>query len=577
MSDRYPRGHDRPVPAEPSSPGDDDALTVESPAVIELGIAPPDGGAPRTAATEIVGFGVDDDLPDDADDVPTGVAAPVPSPRVDDDEIVLVDAALAEEPRLVIERYAQAPTPVVNRVGRASRVFRLWFAVTASVVSVAVGARLAYLGLSIRQVVLATVLGIGLSLIPLGLGTLAGRRNGQSMVMLSRATFGVIGNLVPTAFALLVRMAWGALLLAILGRAVTAATGPATRISGEVRDGSVPLAALAVLIVATVVALFGYALIRSVQAVLAVAGAALVIAVMVLSAGLVDIGAALSVPDGSGFMVLGGVTLVFAYLGLAWASSGADLARYQGRSGSGSAAVLWLFAGLGVPALVLAAWGALLVSSQSQRGADLAVDPVGTLAALLPAGLEWPLLLLGTVTVLSALILTLYSGGLAAAALSSGVPRAAGVAVTAIGAALLLLPFGGLGVRAAFLTVPLTLAIPVAAWSGLFSAETFVRANRYDTRSLLKRGGAYADVRWVNLAAFVVFSAIGWGLLVPGDGWSAWQGYLFAPLGIDPRGEFAATHPGILIAFALGLATPLLAGIPAIRRQESLRSPASAQ
>ncbi|TFC00243.1 MULTISPECIES: cytosine permease [unclassified Cryobacterium] len=575
MSDRYPRGQDGPVPPEPASPADDDALTVESPAVIELGITPLDGSAPRTAATEIVGFGVDDDLPDDADDVPTGVAAPVASPRVSDDEIVLVDAALAEEPRLAIERYAQAPTPVVNRVGRGSRVFRLWFAVMASVVSVAVGARLAYLGLSIRQVVLVTVLGIVLSLIPLGLGTLAGRRNGQSMVMLSRATFGVIGNVVPTVFALLVRMAWGALLLAILGRAVTAATRPPT-LAGGTRDGSVPVPALAVLIVATVVALFGYALIRSVQAVLAVAGAALVIAVMVLSAGLVDVGSALTVPDGSGFTVFGGVTLVFAYLGLAWASSGADLARYQGRSGSGSNAVLWLLAGVGVPALVLASWGALLVSSQGQRGADLAVDPVGTLAALLPAGLEWPLLLLGTVTVLSALILTLYSGGLAAAALSSGLPRAAGVALTAMGAALLLLPSGGLGVRAAFLTVPLTLAIPVAAWSGLFSAETFVRANRYDTRSLLKRGGAYADVRWVNLAAFVVFSVVGWGLLVPGEGWSAWQGYLFEPLGIDPGGEFAATNPGVLIVFALGLATPLLAGIPAIRRQENARTPASA-
>jgi len=577
MSDRYQRGQGDPVPPEPDSPGEDDALTVESPAVIDLGITPLDGSAPQTAATEIVGFGIDDDLPDDADDVPTGVAAPVASPRVGDDEIVLVDAALADEPLLVIERNSQAPTPVVNRVGRSSRVFRLWFAVTASVVSVAVGARLAYLGLSIRQVVISTVLGIALSLIPLGLGTLAGRRNGQSMVMLSRATFGVIGNVVPTAFALLVRMAWGALLLAILGRAVTGATGPSPRTEGGAVDGSVPLAALGVLLVATVVALFGYALIRSVQAVLAVAGATLVIAMMVLSAGLVDLGSALTVPDGSGFMVIGGVTLVFAYLGLAWASSGADLARYQGRSGSGSSAVLWLLAGVGAPALVLAAWGALLVSSQRQRGADLTVDPVGTLAALLPTGLEWPLLLLGTVTVLSSLILTLYSGGLAAAALSAGLPRAAGVALTAIGAAVLLLPIGGLGVRAAFLTVPLTLAIPVAAWSGLFSAETLVRANRYDTRSLLKRGGAYADVRWTNLAAFVVFSVIGWGLLVPGDGWSAWQGYLFSPLGIDPRGEFAAANPGVLIAFVLGVATPLLAGIPAIRRQERLRAPASAR
>jgi NCS1 family nucleobase:cation symporter-1 len=574
MSDRYPSGEGGPETPEPASPDDDDALTVESPAVIELGITPLDGSAPRTAATELPGFGVDRDLPDDADDVPAGVASPVASPRVGDDEIVLVDAALADSPWLVMEPNAQAPTPVVNRVGRASRVFRLWFAVAASLVSVAVGARLAALGLSVRQVVLATVLGVALSLVPLGLGTLAGRRNGQSMVMLSRATFGMIGNVVPVVFALLVRMAWGALLLAILGRSVTAASTPSARLAGGARDGTVPFAALGVLVLATVIAFFGYALIRSVHAVLAVAGTVLVIAVMVLSAGLVDVGSALSVSDGNGFGVLGGITVVFAYLGLAWASSGADLARYQGRSGSGRSSVLWLVAGVGLPVLVLSFWGALLVLSQSQRGADLAVDPVGALAALLPDGLRVPLLLLGTVTLLPALVLTLYSGGLAAAALSAGLPRAVGVALTAIGAAVLLVPFGGLGVRAAFLTVPLTLAIPVAAWSGLFSAETLVRSHRYDTRSLLKRGGAYPDVRWVNLVAFVVFSVIGWGLLVPGEGWSAGQGYLFAPLGIDPGGEFAAANPGVVLAFVLGLATPLLAGIPAIRRQENLRTPA---
>ncbi|MBC7441859.1 MAG: cytosine permease [Ramlibacter sp.] len=117
--------------------------------------------------------------------------------------------------------------PPHNRVGRPNRMFRLWFAVTASVVSVALGARLVALGLNVLEAVLSTLLGIILSFIPVGIGTLAGQRSGQPTMVLSRATFALVGNILPAALAVLVRVVWGAVLAAVAGETVGTVAGPA--------------------------------------------------------------------------------------------------------------------------------------------------------------------------------------------------------------------------------------------------------------------------------------------------------------------------------------------------------------
>ena len=36
-----------------------------------------------------------------------------------------------------------------------------------------------------------------------------------------------------------------------------------------------------------------------------------------------------------------------------------------------------------------------------------------------------------------------------------------------------------------------TIAVPIAAWAGIFAAEMMIRSRRFDTPSLLTRGGVY--------------------------------------------------------------------------------------
>jgi hypothetical protein len=98
-----------------------------------------------------------------------------------------------------------------------------------------------------------------------------------------------------------------------------------------------------------------------------------------------------------------------------------------------------------------------------------------------------------------------------------------------------------------------------------------IRNRRFETDSLLNRGGVYPDVQWINLSSLVVVSIIGFGLTSATVDWLGWQGYLFPIFGVDAASDLAATDVGVFVALLLGLLTPIVAGIPAIRRQESTR------
>lgn len=82
------------------------------------------------------------------------------------------------------------------------------------------------------------------------------------------------------------------------------------------------------------------------------------------------------------------------------------------------------------------------------------------------------------------------------------------------------------------------------------------------------------DVRWGNLGALVVIVVIGLGFTSATVGWLNWEGYLFTAFGVPLNGELAGSDLGVFVALLLGLAFPIVAGVPAVRRQESAGQPA---
>lgn len=581
-------------PAPNALPTPDIAPPLIEPMPISAGEAIPTD----TGSITLVDQSYEEELPDDVDEtdrafvglgpvtVDTSGIAVVPGPihppsgpistvRVPPDEVVLGDGEPVRVRAFSLEASGPEPTAVDHRVGRSARLFWLWFASNSSILSIALGATVFAVGMSLRQSIVAVLAGVALSFIPLGLTTLAGKRSGQPTMVVSRATFGLLGNVLPALLALITRVYWGAVLLWLLGSSVAIVLVGAG-LNAAVGERQVLLISLAIaFIVAVLVAFAGYPLFSRVQLVLSIVSAILIVGLIALTWKYVNIGTALSTPDGSWTLTISGAVLVFSFVGLVWANSGADLARYQRPGSSGAASMLWATFGTTLPTFVLIGYGALLAASDPGIAKGFLIAPLDTLALMLPAWYPIPLLAATALSLLSGITLTMYSGGFALQAIGVRVRRQWSTVIVAglLGAIALVLTFGVTGgMTELFRDVATTLAVPTAAWAGIFGAEMMIRNRRFESESLVRRGGIYADVRWFNVIALVLISAIGYGLTTATVTWLSWQGYGFTLLGMPLDSPLAASDFGVLVALVLGIISPLVGGVPAIRKQEAARA-----
>jgi purine-cytosine permease-like protein len=462
-------------------------------------------------------------------------------------------------------------TPLDRRVGRSTRMFWLWFAANSSLVSVLLGGAIFSLGMSLRQSLVAVMAGIAVSFLPLGLGTLSGKRSGQPTLIASRAAFGVVGNGLPAFFGLASRLFWGAALLWLLGIGTASILTSAGYTAGFSETQLTLLTMGIAFVIALLVAFFGYGLLAPLQLVLSIVTGVLVVGFIALTLGSIDIATALTVPDGEWILVVTGAVLVFSFVGLAWANATADLARYQRPSSVSGGSSFWATFGVVLPSFVLIAHGALLAASDPGVATGFRTAPMDTLGALLPAWYPIPLLAATGLSLLSGVIVSLYSGGFALRALGFGMPRplASVIAAALLAALAAVLLFSVTDFDALVRDFATTLAVPIAAWVGIFIVDTMIRHRQLGAASLVRRGGIYADVRWVNTVMFVVASVVGLGLTTAAVDWLGWEGYLFAAIDVPLDGPLAASDIGVLVALVLGMLTPAIAGIPGIRRQES--------
>jgi purine-cytosine permease-like protein len=495
---------------------------------------------------------------------------PVATVRLNDGEPAIVDHTPRTPSAVDVESAGLEPTALDLRAGRAARLFWLWFAANSSVVSVGLGAILLGTGMSLRQAIVATLAGVALSFLPLGLGTLAGKWSGQPTMVVSRATFGHAGNLLPAVLAVITRVFWGGALLWLLATAVARALVGAGLDAGLGTTVWQLVVLVVGFVIATVVAVFGYGLVARLQLVLSIVTALLIVGLIVITYPHLNISQALGIADGPWLLVVPGAVLVFSVIGLAWVHSSSDLARYQRPASSGGASMLWATFGATLPPFALIVWGALLAASDRSLASELQTNPLAAIASLLPNWYPAPLLAASGLGLLSAVVLTIYSGGFALQALGVRTRRSMGALVSAllvllIAAALLfvVVDFGAL-VRG----IVITLAVPVSAWAGIFASEMMIRTRRFHAPSLLAPGGIYPQIRIANFLALILVSAIGYGLITTTVEGLGWQGFLFPLIGIARGSLLASSDLGVLVALVLGLLVPIIGGIPAIRRQE---------
>ncbi|MGW0534113.1 purine-cytosine permease family protein [Streptomyces sp. NPDC003032] len=431
-----------------------------------------------------------------------------------------------------VETHGIDPIPQADRHGSAKDLFWLWFGSNLTFTYVINGALAVSFGLSFWQAVAVVVIG-GLSFFAISATGLSGIRTGTATLVISRAPFGVLGNLPAGLLNWVVSIGYtvvntvvGTLALEVLFAGLGLGGGDTAR----------ALALAATLAMTFAVAMWGHATVQLAERWLAyVLAAGFGVLLLLLLPG-TEFGGAFGAAGGAegaggaGGAGFSGWTLAFVVMlagPFSYLPMPADYTRYLPPDTSLRSITLSGALGGLVSSVALGVAG---VAAATQ--ADM-TDAVAGVEGLLPGWFRPVFLLLVLGGSVTNSILTLYSSSLNLQVLGIPWSRAKAivisVAVTALGSlgSLFLTDF-----TESLLSFLSLLIIVFAPWGGVFLADMLLRRCRYDTEALHAKGraGAY----WYRAG----FHPAGMAALVTGMAFAAltcdselWTGPLVAPLG----------------------------------------------
>ncbi|MBV9822545.1 MAG: cytosine permease, partial [Actinobacteria bacterium] len=166
-----------------------------------------------------------------------------------------------------------------ERKGVPRQLFWPWFGANISVFALSYGSFGFSFGVSFWQALIAGLLGIVLSFLLCGFIAVAGKRGSAPTMVLSRAPFGVRGNLLPTLLSWLVNVGWETV-LTILATLATATVFDRLGWSAGTPTKVIALVVVAALIIAGGV--MGFDLIMRMQAVITIVTGVLTVVYIVL-------------------------------------------------------------------------------------------------------------------------------------------------------------------------------------------------------------------------------------------------------------------------------------------------------
>ena len=385
-----------------------------------------------------------------------------------------------------------------------------WAAANIGILGLTVGAGLVTsLGLNLWQVLIAAAVGSAGSFAFVALISSSGPVSGAPVMIASRATFGVLGNLPVTLISWIVLAGWEAAMC-------TTATFALETILNTLGLETSPLisvvAALVIVTGATVVAWFGHATIWWLQKWLAwiVGGLTLIVCGFLVST--VNWVAVLGSPGTDVAGLCAGIGVVAAGTGVGWLSAGGDYSRYLPTRTRPTRLFAATLVGAGVPLTVLIGTGSLFAFG-NPAGAGGA-DPVGSVGLALPEWLLVPYLLAAVLGLLAAADLSMYSSGLNLQALGVPLRRPHAVLATAVpvAAVTILVTVTSTDVYSLLTAVVAALALPLTAWAGVVVVDVVQRRHPDpDALAVVRRGGPYwyvAGFHWPAMAAWLAGIAI---------------------------------------------------------------------
>lgn len=454
-----------------------------------------------------------------------------------------------------------------ERRGSARDLFWPWCGANVSLLALSYGSFFLGFGISFWQATFAAIAGTVLSFLLVGFSSLAGKKSNATTMVLSRAAFGVKGNVLPGALTYLLLVGWETVLVSL----ATLATGTVFERVGNVDRNIAMIIGFLIAVSLTLIGgVLGFSVIMKLQKHLTLITIFLTLGYIVLTIDIVKWSALMDGPSGPIQSFVGALIFGITGIGLGWVNAAADYSRYLPRTVKSVSVVGWTVLGASIVPIVLVIYGAALSASDQKLSEAIAMDPIGALTTLLPT---WYLVLFSLVAILGLVggaILDLYSSGLTLVSL--GVPIKRHVAAVIDGILMLLgtiyivwfaenffIPFQG------FL---ITLGVPVAAWSAIFVTDVLLRKKSYNEKDLFSAEGIYGSVNWSSIACVGVATVVGWGFVTNSfASWLSWQGYFLGFIG-GKDGAWAYSNVGVIFALVIGASGRLIFGKKQIRTQE---------
>ena len=475
---------------------------------------------------------------------------------------------------IAIEPIVDTPVEVVVQTKRlakdpSSSQFWVWLPISGSLLPFSMALWLRSLGLTFEQSLTAVLLGIFASAGVVAVGAIAGKRSSLPTMVLSRAAFGVFGNLGPALILVVSRLFW-ALVLVTLGYLLIAQNLTSTSLMS---GGSEPVSWVAVLVLAAVV--LGSAVLSSLGGRFLIwaqrlsGGLGIAVAIVLATAKISGAGVAMEVDQaGSWLRALGAAVVIFAIFGLAWSSASSDYASGLPVNVRGWKVAGWALLSMGAIPAALATLALLAFGTLTDR--DFASSFNGLVAGASSTTLAVVVQISLIFTLVTTIAMSLRSSSMSFESVQLKLKASIATPVIAtVAIAMAVLGLSYLGASGFWFNLQgyaLFLAVPVAAWSGIFVSDVLIRRIAYHEVSLSRSYGFYKAVNITNTAGWLLAVALGWGLLKSDLREFQWLGYL---ADLTTNAEFwAQSNFGVVIAFAIGLLLPVAAGIPRIKRQE---------
>jgi len=466
----------------------------------------------------------------------------------------------------------------VSRTRNAAALVWSWISIAASPLILVLVAFLKESGLSLAQsLVVISGLIITTSVFA-GVGAVAAKRGSSPLGVVSRAAFGVWGNLFPTLLMLIVKVIWSVVLVIFGARILSPLVsnqpwfaGLSAQVVFPAEFSALLLTSIPMVVIASLVAGFGgITLLRSQQ-----------VAAVFSIIGLAGVGYFVftgnSILDLQQGEMLGGaalsdlVILSYSLFGFTVFSQSGDFARKLPVETPGSKVFfISVVSTLFIP-LVVGVMGVLWVfMAEEDFGLLLTSQPLPAVAATAPTWVFIGLVVAIGLSLLQIVSSSIYSLAGGFASIGGKLPGSLVVLLVAIlvlaGTLFSSMTLGTSSLLSIMVELILLASVVAASYTGIVFSDSLIRSRDYHEVSLTRDYGFYGRLNLANTIGFIASIVLGFGYLNGTGVISSWSGYIgdLTPTIFDVAGS----NIGIAMAFGLAMLFPVLFGIPRIKAQE---------